>query len=1440
MQNTILREGFTSYSLFQNCIAIMRWLRCEVLNNMCFGYYLSCFTTALLMLINANNLPGQVTNISGTINSYYPVTNMDVGNQMVQVVSSSGISIGDRMLLIQMQGATMNTDNLPSFGDVIDENGAGRSEVVHICSVNGNEITFEDTLVYNDYQASGKIQLVSIPQYQDANVIDFLTGNAWNGISGGVLILEVAGTLELNDFITMSGKGFRGGGFQNSGYTCSAFVEVPNYSYPNGDLGGLKGEGIADYVPTQEYGKGAQGNGGGGGNDHNSGGGGGGLRTAGGLGGENIGSGLFSCKGIHPGIGGKAQAEAGRIYMGGGGGAGHGNNSGGTSGGNGGGIIIILADTLIGNSFSIVSSGTSANDAISDAAGGGGSGGTIVLDINHFSSNTSLSVFGGNGGNTDALSQNQCFGPGGGGAGGVVISESSLPPEAMLTLFGGTAGTIFNSTGACNGSSGNATSGMSGIPEISTLAGSLDLIFCCNDTMQPSITCPENQAVASDVNCVSTIPDLTGLVSASDDCDSISITQTPFANTTFTDSIIVTMTATDVAGNTDSCSFYLISDISTPDNDLDGIKNSCDNCPMDYNPDQTDTNNNGIGDVCEPCLNIPLVLYVDSTQTSPSPDGFSWTSAFPDLQSALILACLCDSAKQIWVAAGTYYPDTGPDQTPDDQTSTFQLCNDVALYGGFPGIPGQEGDFQTRNIQLNQTVLSGDLLQNDDSNIPVDELLTNTSRSDNAFNVVIGVGVDTTTILDGFTITGGNSSGNGGGMFNSSSSMKISNILFVENASTNVGGGMYNGSSSPILRNVSFERNFTNASGGGIYNSNSNPTIIRSIFKQNVATTSGGGVYNTASDPTLINTSFIGNSSSLSGGGMFNNASAPILINCSLNGNASDISGGAMNNNNAVPKMINCTFSGNASSVGGGIYNLNNSNAIIKNSIIWNNLDNNGLGSANASMASFSSTPMITFSLIQSVTSADASGNKDGISTAANPNYPAFTMPLDPAIAPSVIGDMRPLSGSPVIHSGNDSAIPQDSFDIDMDGTTTEPIPDLDLTDRILGSAIDMGPYELINFPPVAVCMDITVSADSSCTGNADLAVIGIGSSDPDEDELTYSADPVGPYPFGVTDITLTVSDPNGESDQCAATITVVDLTPPVAVCKDVTIELTNGMVILDPFQIDNGSTDNAAGCGLTLVASPDVLNSPGVEIITLTITDNAGLSNSCTSTVTIIPDPAALLVDIQLYLEGAMNADNSGMTVALNDLLPISQPFNIPAFGYAGDEMADTILPTVTDWVLIELRDPGNPTLVIGTHAAFLHSDGKVTDVHGFEKVAFYGLPNEAPATYLISVKKQNHIGVLTGAPVSFSNQCLVVNFTNGSTSGAQSQKMLPNGKFALWAGDINDDGVIDAGDRSQGWNDRNSTGYHPSDATMDGVVDASERSLTWNNRNKTSGIPQ
>jgi subtilisin-like proprotein convertase family protein len=114
------------------------------------------------------------------------------------------------------------------------------------------------------------------------------------------------------------------------------------------------------------------------------------------------------------------------------------------------------------------------------------------------------------------------------------------------------------------------------------------------------------------------------------------------------------------------------------------------------------------------------------------------------------------------------------------------------------------------------------------------------------------------------------------------------------------------------------------------------------------------------------------------------------------------------------------------------------------------------------------------------------------------------------------------------------------------------------------------------NRPPVAVCQPVTVSADGgTCTA---AASIDGGSSDPDGDSLTLSQIPAGPYPLGTTSVTLTATDPHGESDSCNATVTVVDNTPPVVAC--------NAPASITPPQAPISFTASAAdGCGPTTVA---------------------------------------------------------------------------------------------------------------------------------------------------------------------------------------------------------------------------------------------------------------
>ena len=86
-----------------------------------------------------------------------------------------------------------------------------------------------------------------------------------------------------------------------------------------------------------------------------------------------------------------------------------------------------------------------------------------------------------------------------------------------------------------------------------------------------------------------------------------------------------------------------------------------------------------------------------------------------------------------------------------------------------------------------------------------------------------------------------------------------------------------------------------------------------------------------------------------------------------------------------------------------------------------------------------------------------------------------------------------------------------------------------------------------INQAPVAICQDITVSADVNCQAEVNPEQVDDGSSDPDGDALTFSLSPPGPYPVGETEVTLTVSDGQASST-CTSTITVTDDTKPILV----------------------------------------------------------------------------------------------------------------------------------------------------------------------------------------------------------------------------------------------------------------------------------------------------
>jgi uncharacterized repeat protein (TIGR01451 family) len=479
---------------------------------------------------------GIVNNVGGIINTYYPgATNSTaaVGTTSIPVGainldgSTTPIAPGDLLLIIQMQGADINSSNDDSYGDG-NPGGGNDTNVLIAPAINGASGNInDDKFTAGNYEyvvATGTVsggaipikgagsggglinsysnttfgtqgqrtyQVIRVPQYVTATLNSSLTAAAWNGSSGGILVYDVAGNLNLGSAtIDVSGRGFRGGGGRDLDGGAGSNTDYIRDSSNNAN--GSKGEGTAgtprflinrinntlintnvldngvEGYPGGSYGRGAPGNAGGGStdgnptrsNDQNSGGGGGSNGGAGGMGGKSWSSNLFI-----GGFGGAVfPATSSRIVLGGGGGAGTSNdatsespeapmNGIASSGSPGGGMVLLRTGTVSG-SGTINANGATSYNVRQDGGGGGGAGGTVVAKaLNNNLANLTINANGGDGGKVLKLSDPH--GPGGGGGGGTVFASSgavasvnpglagtsSEPVSLTDPTYGGTAGT---------------------------------------------------------------------------------------------------------------------------------------------------------------------------------------------------------------------------------------------------------------------------------------------------------------------------------------------------------------------------------------------------------------------------------------------------------------------------------------------------------------------------------------------------------------------------------------------------------------------------------------------------------------------------------------------------------------------------------------------------------------------------------------------------------------------------------------------------------------------------------------------------------------------------------------------------------------------------------------------------------------------------------------
>ncbi|GEM_PF-758070 len=206
------------------------------------------------------------------------------------------------------------------------------------------------------------------------------------------------------------------------------------------------------------------------------------------------------------------------------------------------------------------------------------------------------------------------------------------------------------------------------------------------------------------------------------------------------------------------------------------------------------------------------------------------------------------------------------------------------------------------------------------------------------------------------------------------------------------------------------------------------------------------------------------------------------------------------------------------------------------------------------------------------------------------------------------------------------------------------------------------------------------------------------------------------------------------------------------------------------------------------------------------------------------------LTLDVNAYLQGAWDSSQQSMRTDLRQkgLLPTEQPY------LEADTLSiDDFPPQVVDWVLVELRDKTDPTSsgIRAQKAALILEDGHIVDAETYKTLSLFVEQDD----YYVVLKHRNHLAVMSPRPVSLSLfDKLIWDFSSGSAQaiGEVPLAKLAEGKYGLYAGDLNQDGKISFSgpdnDRRHillriGGRDPNQKllGYWAEDLNMDGQVD-------------------